>query len=325
MSNKRSRPASEGSPTKGDNFKLIMGVGASIELRLHQAGILTYAQFASLSSDDLITILGNLSGLTKEKIEKQRWIEQARELALKSAPEEPVKEVSTEVTERRNARFSADLRIENGEVIETRVSYLQTGDAETWSGWDERRFINFFVSSAGVRNFQSQAAVEAKESAANIEALDQPPAKTARGVEKRQSAKEAVEEAVAEAVEEFVEEFGQPRLEIVSAESGQPSRVLRHNQPFGVRLLLDLTGLPSSQRFPLDYAAVIQARDLTNRNSQTLFNESGKIEGAGEAIITMKGTSLQPGSYLLSATVTFNPPARHLNSINIGGGLLQIY
>lgn len=325
MSNKRSRPASESSSTKGDNFKLITGVGASIESRLHQAGILTYAQFASLSSDDLVTILGSLSGLTKEKIEKQRWIEQARELALKSAPEEPAAEVSTELTERRNARFSADLRIENGEVIETRVSYLQTGDAEAWSGWDEKRFINFFVSSAGVRSFQSQAAVEIEESAMNTEASDQPLAKADRGVEKRQIGKGTVEEAVEKNVEELVEEFGQPRLEIVSAESGQPSRVLRHNQPFGVRLLLDLTGLPASQRFPLNYAAVIQARDLMNRSSQTLFEKSGKIEGAGEAIITMKGTSLQPGSYLLSATVTFNPPARQLSSINIGGGLLQIY
>src|SRR5262249_4085822 len=90
MVSKRSNPAGKSPALQGDNFKVIQGVSSIIESCLHRAGILTYAQFASLSPDDIITIVGNVAALSPERIGKQNWIGQARELALKTMTEEQV-------------------------------------------------------------------------------------------------------------------------------------------------------------------------------------------------------------------------------------------
>jgi len=347
MSNKRSRAASGGGAMKGDNFKLITGVGASIESRLHQAGILTYAQFASLSPEDIITILGNLSGLTKEKIDKQKWIGQARELALKFTPEEadsaeaekPIEEAKSDVTRRRTARFTTDLLIENDEVVETRVNYLQTGDSEIWDGWNGERFINFFLTSADVRNAEpyseaylpSQVSVETGEDEAAVEEPVSTPAAADRVGEKPKPAKETAKPAKATKAQTetgkpapLVVELAEHKFEIVPAESNRPARVLQHDQAFNVRLLLDLAKTASPQQYPLNYAAIIEARDLRDRSSQILCKENGKIERPGETI-TLKGSNLKPGSYILGATVTFDQPAQQLSPLSFGGGLLQIF
>src|SRR5215813_5243 len=94
MVSKRSRPSGKSPGIQGDNFKIIQGVNTVIESCLHRAGILTYAQFASLSPDDIITIVGNIAALSPEKVMKQNWTGQARELALKTMTEEQVEKES---------------------------------------------------------------------------------------------------------------------------------------------------------------------------------------------------------------------------------------
>ncbi len=348
MGNEQSNPAGGGPSPKGDNFKLIIGVGRSIESRLHRAGILTYAQFASLSPEVIITMLGNPSGLAIERINKQNWIGQARELALKFAPEESgseeagkrVEEVKSVETRRRNARFTVDLLIENDEVVETRVNYLRTGDSDKWGGWSGERFINFILTSADVRNVEpfseeylpSQVSVETGEAEAVVE--EPVPATTAadRAVEPPKPIEEKAKPAKAPRAQPETSKPAPPpavglaehKFEIVPAESERPSRVLRRDQKFNVRLLLDLANTASLQQYPVAYAAVIEARDLRDRSSQILFKGSGKIEGPGEPI-TITGNNLAPGSYILGATVTFDQTAQQIRPLSVGGGLLQIY
>jgi len=61
-----------------DDLKVIKGIGPEIEQRLHQAGILSFAQLAGLTPTDLERILG---GAIKRLSNEQDLLDQARELA----------------------------------------------------------------------------------------------------------------------------------------------------------------------------------------------------------------------------------------------------
>jgi predicted flap endonuclease-1-like 5' DNA nuclease len=69
-------PAPEG---RIDDLKRIRGVGPTTEKRLNGAGILTWAQMASLSDDDLNQV-ADLLKVTVDKIKREQWVEQARAL-----------------------------------------------------------------------------------------------------------------------------------------------------------------------------------------------------------------------------------------------------
>ena len=63
-----------------DDFKLIKGIGPAIERRLHEAGITTFVQLATLSPDDVATLV-NGAGVSSSRIVKENWIGRAEELA----------------------------------------------------------------------------------------------------------------------------------------------------------------------------------------------------------------------------------------------------
>ncbi|MFW2406010.1 MAG: helix-hairpin-helix domain-containing protein [Gammaproteobacteria bacterium] len=67
-----------------DNLKKIRGIGPALERRLHKHGIRRYEQIAELSEHDLIEIAEQLA-IAPNLAQRDRWIEQARDLALQSA------------------------------------------------------------------------------------------------------------------------------------------------------------------------------------------------------------------------------------------------
>src|SRR6266545_4105800 len=87
MASTHSRAPRAGGSQGADDFRLISGIGPAVESRLHSAGILTFAQLAALSPDDIAALVAGLTGLSAERIVKQGWIGQARELAAEMASE----------------------------------------------------------------------------------------------------------------------------------------------------------------------------------------------------------------------------------------------
>ncbi|MEL7212025.1 MAG: 50S ribosomal protein L21 [Pseudomonadota bacterium] len=63
----------------GDDLKQLSGVGPALEKKLHEAGVTTFAQIAAWNSDDVAAMDEKLS--FKGRIEREGWIEQAKELA----------------------------------------------------------------------------------------------------------------------------------------------------------------------------------------------------------------------------------------------------
>ncbi len=61
------------------DLKKIRGIGPAIEKKLHALEITHYAQIANFSTEDIERINGKLN--FKGRIEREKWIEQAAELA----------------------------------------------------------------------------------------------------------------------------------------------------------------------------------------------------------------------------------------------------
>ncbi|MGY9047270.1 50S ribosomal protein L21 [Puniceibacterium antarcticum] len=64
-----------------DDLKVLSGVGPALEKKLHAAGITTYAQIAAWTDADVENFGEVLS--FKGRIEREGWIEQAKDLAAK--------------------------------------------------------------------------------------------------------------------------------------------------------------------------------------------------------------------------------------------------
>ncbi|GGH18102.1 LSU ribosomal protein L21P [Cribrihabitans marinus] len=63
----------------GDDLKKLSGVGPALEKKLHDAGITTFAQIAAWTDADVADMDEKLS--FKGRIEREGWIDQAKELA----------------------------------------------------------------------------------------------------------------------------------------------------------------------------------------------------------------------------------------------------
>jgi len=66
-----------------DDLTQIGGIGSKIADRLYAAGILTYADLASRSADEIIKLLSDVPGLSTGRLDSWRY--QARELAATAA------------------------------------------------------------------------------------------------------------------------------------------------------------------------------------------------------------------------------------------------
>ncbi len=82
---KKAAPAKE-APKKvetadkgGDDLKQLSGVGPALEKKLLEAGVTTFAQIAAWTEDDIAAMDEKLS--FKGRIEREGWVEQAKELA----------------------------------------------------------------------------------------------------------------------------------------------------------------------------------------------------------------------------------------------------
>ncbi|MCM2562253.1 50S ribosomal protein L21 [Lutimaribacter sp. EGI FJ00015] len=64
-----------------DDLKKLSGVGPALEKKLHEAGVTTFAQIAAWTEQDIAAMDEKLS--FKGRIEREGWVDQAKELAGK--------------------------------------------------------------------------------------------------------------------------------------------------------------------------------------------------------------------------------------------------
>ena len=76
---KKAEKAAAAPAAGADDLKKLSGVGPALEKKLHAAGVTTYAQIAAWTETGVAAIDEQLS--FKGRIEREGWIEQAKELA----------------------------------------------------------------------------------------------------------------------------------------------------------------------------------------------------------------------------------------------------
>ena len=129
-------PESTPAGQAGDDFQQIQGIGAAIDRRLHDAGILTYDDLAVLTPEQIAANLAGVAGLSPARIAGQDWTGQARRLAGPAAvplPSEPSQGY---------ASFHIELLLDvDRSVRRTKVRHHQSRTDAAWAGWDEDRLL----------------------------------------------------------------------------------------------------------------------------------------------------------------------------------------
>nr|WP_285834478.1 helix-hairpin-helix domain-containing protein [Kangiella sp. TOML190] len=76
---KKAAPKKAAAKTEGDDLTKLSGVGPVLAKKLHEAGVTSFAQIAAWTEADVTEFDEKLS--FKGRIEREGWIEQAKELA----------------------------------------------------------------------------------------------------------------------------------------------------------------------------------------------------------------------------------------------------
>ena len=150
MARKTPGSPTAGSPPVTDDFSLIKGIGPVLSRRLHDAGICTYDQLASLSPAQLAEKVG---GLSAGQIAKQDWTGQADKLApKKTSSRPPPKETPKRTLHQHYENFTIEFLLDEKKTMRrTRVVHIQSGDADTWAGWEADQLIDFLARHSGTR------------------------------------------------------------------------------------------------------------------------------------------------------------------------------
>ena len=66
-----------------DDLKEIVGIGPILEHTLQSLGLKTFAQIATITPEDIAMLIVKVDSSIAERVLRERWVEQARELYAK--------------------------------------------------------------------------------------------------------------------------------------------------------------------------------------------------------------------------------------------------
>jgi hypothetical protein len=307
-----------------DDLTRIGGIGSKIADRLYAAGILTYADLASRSADELSKLLSDVSGLSAGRLDN--WRDQARELAAaapQAVPESPVAEVPAGEVPAAEVPAGAPgdgqhyesflvrvLLNEDGSVRRTTAQHIRTGSERHWPGL-ERQALPEFIETA-IASAAPSSTAPAEPPYAEPPPVEPPPDQA------RQA--EAIHGAPAELVTvdgtptEPVAVRGAPAppgpaRQTSSAALSVEAAVLRSAEPFTMTMTIDLAE-PASHADRLAYSAVIVARPMAGGPKLTVAESDGLLATTSPAV-TIYGAGLPPGAYRLDGAVSLREPGRN--------------
>jgi hypothetical protein len=294
MSNLPDRP--------GDDFRKIAGIGPALERRLHDAGILTYQDLAGHTPEEIAAALADVAGVSPERIIRQEWIGQARQLA--GPP--PLPEASE--PSQHYASFHVELLLAPDlGVRRTKVHDYQTDTDDTWPGWDEHRLLTPLrdrIPIAGPRQPIESADLQPATPSTNPPPPAPPPTTLPPSFLRIE--------------------------ELTPIRNGRRDYIRRPDEPTSVRLSLctNPTDIPHAATF--DFTAEIAARSKLGDNQRLpLGTTHGAIRVNEPLSVELTGPPLPPGLYRLVATVTIyaaghTAKAQPLYSRGASGDLIHV-
>ncbi len=315
----------------GDDFQQIQGIGAAIDGRLHDAGILTYQDLAALTPEQIAASLAGAAGLSPARIASQDWAGQAGRLAGPAAPPLPSER------DQRYASFHVELLLDvDDSVRRTKVHHHQSGTDEAWAGWDEGRLLALLrehipimaprqpAEAAGLRPSVAPAATEPEPAARSGAQLD-------RAVPSGDQPDGAV--SLGDQPDGAVSSGDQPGRAIPSRDGpetaglpvGLPSSALRvdylgltregqrsrswapgESTSVGFTLRVSRTGVPEAAN--LDFTADVTASSVLGDNQRwPLGTVQGAVQVDEPLSVELTGEPLPRGLYRPEATVLIYP------------------
>jgi hypothetical protein len=270
-----------------DDFKRIKGIGPTIEMRLHQAGILTFAQLAALTPAEIADLVPNLPGLSAEHVAEQDWLGQAQKLAAEATLAEPAPVEASPGNRQYDVSFTVKLLLnEDNSVRRTQVVDNRSKAEEQWAGWNAGRMVTFINQQAALRPPSVAQAIETEQVVpAAASTTESPhPATTHASLGGTLHLRE---------------------LQILPAGSQEPRRVLDRSLPFSVRLTLDLTEAELPGDAPLNYTAIAYAKSLRGGPRKTIGEVHSSIKPKDQLTLFVPSRPLPQGAYHVEAMVAF--------------------
>lgn len=306
MAKKRAPTTKETLPPDVDDLKLITGIGPAVEHRLHGVGVFTFTQLAAMSPADIAALVGDISGLTAERISKQDWIGQARALATprKAAAEpaalpQPAQESrSPSEKPQHTATFTIELTLnEARQVLSTELVHVQSRQREQLIGWQESQLLHFLVQQAKI----------ALPTAAIRATMGEMTELSSTGAPVPVSPLPEEEQPFPAAAPANQSALRLLEVETVLVDGGSAQSVLFADQPFDVRFFLDLDdeGAPPRESYPR-YTASVFARKLGEHTRQPIAEAQGTLQPESVPVVHVKDITLSPGTYRLEARLSLH-------------------
>ncbi len=224
---------------------------------------------------------------------------------------------------------------EDSNVHSTHVLHAQSKREHTWTGLQKIQLLDFLSESAGLNIPSDESAFLNAEEPVNIEEPDHAPVVVEEPIitEEPDHAPAVVTES-----EPLTPLVAKPtltgtlrvrKMEMIGVESSAPRRTLTHDEPFAVRLTLDLTELQVPGNTPLNYKASIYGKEKVSRSGLVVGEAQGTIIPAPTVSIKVEGNTLPEGTYHLAANVILGLPGMKLTTrpdttATIDGGRVQV-
>lgn len=303
-------------PPDGDDFQRIDGIGQGIAKRLHRAGVYTFVELAEQAPEQLAELIGHVGGLSAERIIREGWIDQARELAAEQASLQ--KGQATDAAEsvavfedtdiagirRHNATFTTKLVLnEKNEVQYTRMVHFESQMEEAWAGWQVARLVDFFAQQARLPHRSAEIAAPS--------AVSDEPTPFAPLV----------------SIDSLNGTLRLHDLEVRSIGAIGSRGIVAANQRIAIHLALDLSDIGAPGDMLLHYTVTISAKNLAGGQQYMIVESNNVIASGGARSIAIEGIAPPPGIYRLEAAATlvtspFNPSSSLAAFLE--GGLLQV-
>lgn len=282
MSNKIIRDQENVSTPVEKDLLRIHGIGRTIETRLNEAEIYTYAQLASMTPEDLAELLADLPGISAESIAQKDWIGQARQLASEYGELSSEIEIISGNSHQHYAMFNVELLLdEENAVRRTRVMHVQSKAESSWAGWENSRLVNFFQENAALK-FPQQEGVDS-------DAMSSPGNSKSKTISAGGYKSSTQVNAV----------VGDLRLK------SQAAMAVKRDQPFSIPLLLNLSPV-NMPEIPITYSATVFTKKLGGGSTQTIGKAEGTFIPTEEVIINIPAMPLSRGQYRMEALVTLS-------------------
>jgi hypothetical protein len=310
-------------PQVTDDLTRIKGLGGTSEGRLHQAGILTFAQLAALTPLEIAALVSDVAGMSAEHIAEQDWPGQARKLAPRLDPVEThhdPPDATNPGNRQHDASFTVKLLLnEDNSVRRTQMVDNRSKAEEQWVGWNASRMMAFICQQADLQLPAAEpeppvaAEPELEPAMASIDEVV--PLATPAGAQPPTAAPADLGGTL-----HLLE------LEVLPADTNCPRRVFRHGLPFSVRLSIDLTEAMFPNNGPLSYTATIYAKSLGGGPRQAIGEARNTTIPYDQLTVVVPCRPLSEGSYRLEAVVAVSRPSVEPGiKAHLEGGILQVY